>query len=369
MRTKTKNKKLNDQRIEQMNKQNGKSVQNVRKKVQKYDLEKAAIIYFHLFMDTKDVKKIDYSTFYKTWIKWFPADAYGCSKIIKQSFSKTVQCAGSTEESIRAYRDSVKIFTMDMVTSDDMRELKELATKKGCSIKRSKDFEQYLSGFCIKKITPPNYQFRKSNIILGEKYESSYESAKKYLLNLPDINDLRLAQDQLKNILSTDTTINEKIDAIQKFPYYVATYDFDLYLDRFVRRCDSWRVLNAALQLCDRLHVLNTMTEKPLDVKANRNASKSLEQLGLFNSDRITKKVIASCIRNSGISTDCTEWTEEDFNKFTNEISSNHSAKYQYIRDRYPKLIDYKLWILSKHTGKGYKILEKEMKDFLKGRK
>ncbi len=341
---------------------------STRKKAKEYDLEKAAVIYLHLFMNTKDVEKIDYSTFYKTWTAWFPVDAYGCGKIIKQSFSKTVECAGNTEDSIRSYRDSVKIFTMDMVTSDNMRELKKLAVKKGCSVKRSKDLEKNLSGFCIKKITPSNYQFRKSNILLGKKYECSYESAKKYLLSLPDISDVRLAQDHLKSILTTDATIKEKIDAIHKFPYYVATYDFDLYLDRFVRRCDSWGVLNAALQLCDKLHVLNTMTEKPLDVKANRNASKSLEQLGLFNSDRITKKVIASCIKNSGISTDCTEWTEEDFNKFTNEISNNHSAKYQYIRDRYPKLKDYKLWILNKYTGKGYKNLEKEMKDFLKKR-
>ena len=39
--------------------------------------------------------------------------------------------------------------------------------------------------------------------------------------------------------------------------------------------------------------------------------------------------------------------------------------KYQYIRDRYPNLRDYKLWILSKYTNEGYKTLEKEMKDFL----
>ena len=108
------------------------------------------------------------------------------------------------------------------------------------------------------------------------------------------------------------------------------------------------------------------MNEKPLNVYANRNASKSLEQLGLFSNDRITRKMIASCIKRSGISTDCMEWTEEDFSKFTEALSNNYSAKYQYIRDRYPKLRDYKLWILNKHTTKGYKTLEKEMKDFLK---
>ena len=52
---------------------------------------------------------------YKRWVKWYPSDAYGCGKIIKQAFNKTVGLAGNTEESIRAYRDSVKIFTPDMV--------------------------------------------------------------------------------------------------------------------------------------------------------------------------------------------------------------------------------------------------------------
>ena len=54
-----------------------------------------------------------------------------------------------------------------------------------------------------------------------------------------------------------------------------------MYLDKFVRKCDSWGVLKAALQLCDKLHVLNSMNEKPLNVYANRNARKSLEQLGV----------------------------------------------------------------------------------------
>lgn len=317
-------------------------------------------------MDTKDVEKIDYSTFYKTWVKWFPGDAFGCGKIIKQAFNKTVQCAGRTEESIRTYRDSVKIFSVDMITSDDMKSLRELAEKKGCFVKRAKDLEKNLSGFCIEKITPKKYQFRKSNVILGDSYDCSYETAKKYLSNLPDIDDLKLAQNCLKSILITDATIKEKIDAIHQYPYYICTYDFDLYLDKFVRKCDSWGVLNAALQLCNKLHVLNTMNEKPLNVYANRNASKSLEQLGLFSEDRITKKMIASSIKKSEISTDCMEWTKEDFDRFTDALSSNYSAKYQYIRDRYPKFKDYKLWILNKHTNKSYKTLEKEMKDFLK---
>ena len=67
MRTKTKSRKLKDQKIKQMNTQKQKCIQNVRKKVKEYDLEKAAIIYLHLFTNTKDVEKIDYSTFYKTW--------------------------------------------------------------------------------------------------------------------------------------------------------------------------------------------------------------------------------------------------------------------------------------------------------------
>lgn len=358
---------MNEQRIRQMNTQ--KSIQNSKKNIRKnaksYDLEKAAIIYLHLYMKTKDVDKIDYSSFSKLWVEWFPSDAYGCEKIIKESFNKTVESAGNTEESIRLYRDSVKIFSLDMVTSDDMKELKKLAERKGCSAKRSKDLEKNLSGFCIKKITPPEYQFRKSNILLGEKYDCPYETAKKYLSNLPDIEDLKLAQEHLRNILIGNVTIKEKIDAIHEYPYYVSTYDFDLYLDKFVRKCDSWGALRAALQLCDKLHVLNTMTEKPLNVYANRNASKSLEQLGLFSNDRITRKMINTCIKDSGISTESTEWTEEDFDKFTDVLSNIYSMKYQYIRDRYPNLRDYKLWILSKYTNKGYKTLEKEMKNFL----
>lgn len=367
LRAKTKTRKMNEQRIKQMNTQ--KSVQsskkNVRKNAKPYDLEKAAIIYLHLFMKTKDVNKIDYSTFSSIWVKWFPSDAWGCGKIIKQAFNKTVQCAGNTEEAIRLYRDSVKIFSVDMITSDDMKALKKLAKKKGCSIKRSNDLEKNLSGFCIKKIAPPEYQFRKSNVILGEKYDCHYETAKKYLSNLPDIEDLKLAQERLRSVLITNATIKDKIDAIHQYPYYISTYDFDLYLDKFVKKCDSWGVLNAALQLCNKLHVLNTMNEKPLNVYANRNASKSLEQLGLFSNDRITRKMISTCIKLSEISMECTEWTKEDFAKFTDALSSNYSAKYQYIRDRYPSHRDYKLWILNKYTTKGYKVLEKEMKDFL----
>lgn len=370
LRTKTKSRKLNEQRIKQMNAKNSiqNSNKNTRKQMKPYDLEKAAIIYLHLFMDTKDVEKIDYSTFYKTWIKWFPADACGCKKIIKQSFDKTVKEAGNSEKSIRLYRDSVKIFSLDKVTSDDMRELKELAARKGCSVKRTKDknLEKNLSGFCIKKIALPNYQFRKSNILLGKEYDCSYEMVKNYLSNLPDIDDLKSAQNRLKSVLITNATIKEKIDAIHEYPYNICTCDFDLYLDKFVKKCDSWGVLKAALQLCDKLHVLNTSNEEPLNVYANRNARKSLEQLGLFSYDRITRKMIASCIRKSEISTDCMEWTKEDFDKFTDALSNNYSAKYQYIRDRYPNLRDYKLWILNKHTSKGYKTLEKEMKDFLK---
>lgn len=358
---------MNEQRIKQMNTQ--KSVQNSKKNTRKnakpYDLEKAAIIYLHLFMKTKDVNKIEYSTFSSIWVKWFPADSYGCGKIIKQAFNKTVQCAGNTEESIRAYRDSVKIFTPDMITSEEMKELRILAEGKGCSVKRSKDLEKNLSGFCIKKITSPEYQFRKSNILLGEKYDCPYETAKKYLSNLPDIEDLKLAQSRLRSVLITDATIKEKVDAIYKFPYYICTYDFDLYLDKFVKNCDSWGALKAALRLCDRLGVLNRMNEEPLNAYANRNASKSLEQLGLFSNDEITRKMIAKCIRKAEISMECTEWTKEDFDKFTDALSSNYSAKYQYIRDRFPNLKDYKLWILNKQTAKGYKTLEKEMKDFL----
>lgn len=368
LRTKTKTRKMNEQRIKQMNAKNSiqKSKKNIRKHAKPYDFEKAAIIYLHLFMKTKDVGKIDYSTFSNMWVKWFPVDSCGCKKIIKQSFDKTVKEAGNTEESIRLYRDSVKIFSEDMSTSDDMKALRELAEKKGCFVKRSKELERNLSGFCIEKITPKKYQFRKSNVILGESYDCPYETAKKYLSNLPDIEELKSAQNRLRDVLITDATIKDKVDAIHEYPYYICTYDFDLYLDRFVRNCDSWGVLKAALQLCDRLGVLNTMNEKPLNVYANRNASKSLEQLGLFSNDRITRKMIATCIKKAEISIDCMEWTEEDFGKFTDALSNNYSAKYQYIRDRYPNLRDYKLWILNKHTTKGYKTLEKEMKDFLK---
>ena len=368
MRTKTKTRKMNEQRIKQLNMQKGnqKSKKNIRKSAKAYDLEKAAIVYLHLFMKERDVDKIDYSAFYKRWVKWYPSDAYGCGKVIKQAFNKTVGLAGNTEESIRAYRDSVKIFTPDMITTEDMKELRILAKSKGCFVKRSKELDRYLSGFCIEKITPKKYQFRKSNVILGENYDCSYEMAKKYLSNLPDIEDLKSAQNELRSVLITDATIKEKVDAIYKFRYYICTYDFDLYLDKFVRNCDSWGVLKAALQLCDKLGVLNTMNEKPLNAYANRNASKSLEQLGLFSDDRITRKMIATCIKKSGISTDCMEWTEDDFCKFTDALINNYSAKYQYIRDRYPSRRDYKLWILNKHTAKGYKTLEKEMKDFLK---
>lgn len=368
LRTKTKTRKMNEQRIKQLNMQKGnqKSKKNIRKSAKAYDLEKAAIVYLHLFMKERDVDKIDYSAFYKRWVKWYPSDAYGCGKVIKQAFNKTVGLAGNTEESIRAYRDSVKIFTPDMITTEDMKELRILAKSKGCFVKRSKELDRYLSGFCIEKITPKKYQFRKSNVILGENYDCSYETAKKYLSNLPDIEDLKSAQNELRSVLITDATIKEKVDAIYKFPYYICTYDFDLYLDKFVRNCDSWGVLKAALQLCDKLGVLNTMNEKPLNAYANRNASKSLEQLGLFSDDRITRKMIATCIKKSGISTDCMEWTEDDFCKFTDALINNYSAKYQYIRDRYPSRRDYKLWILNKYTAKGYKTLEKEMKDFLK---
>ena len=368
LRTKTKTRKMNEQRIKEMNTKNSvqKSKKNVRKSAKAYDLEKAAIVYLHLFRKERDVDKINYSAFSKRWIQWYPSDAYGCGNIIKQSFNKTVERAGNTEESIRAYRDSVKIFTPDMITTEEMKELRILAESKGCFVKRSKELDRYLSGFCIEKITPKRYQFRKSNVVLGENYDCSYETAKKYISNLPDIEDLKSAQNRLRDVLITDATIKEKVDAIHKYPYYICTYDFDLYLDKFVRNCDSWGALNAALQLCDRLGVLNTMNEKPLTAYANRNASKSLEQLGLFSNDRITRKMIATCIKKSGISTDCMEWTEEDFGKFTDALINNYTAKYQYIRDRYPKLKDYKLWILSKHTTKGYKVLEKEMKDFLK---
>lgn len=368
LRTKTKTRKMNEQRIKQLNMQKGnqKSKKNIRKSAKAYDLEKAAIVYLHLFMKERDVDKIDYSAFYKRWVKWYPSDAYGCGKVIKQAFNKTVGLAGNTEESIRAYRDSVKIFTPDMITTEDMKELRILAKRKGCFVKRSKELDRYLSGFCIEKITPKKYQFRKSNVILGENYDCSYEMAKKYLSNLPDIEDLKSAQNELRSVLITDATIKEKVDAIYKFPYYICTYDFDLYLDKFVRNCDSWGVLKAALQLCDKLGVLNTMNEKPLNAYANRNASKSLEQLGLFSDDGITRKMIEKCIRKAEISMECTEWTEDDFCKFTDALINNYSAKYQYIRDRYPSRRDYKLWILNKHTAKGYKTLEKEMKDFLK---
>ena len=368
MRTKTKSKKMNEKMFRQMDKRNSiqNNNKNTRKHVKPYDLEKAAIIYLQLFTYTKDVEKIDYSSFYKTWVKWFPVDDYGCENIIEQSFKQIVECAGKTEASIRSYRDSVNVFTVDMVSSDDMKELKELAMKKGCSIKRAKDLEKNLSGFCVKKIAPPNYQFRKSNILLGEKYDCSYKTAKKYLSNLPDIDDLKSAQNRLKSILMTNATIKEKIDAIYEYPYYICTYEFDLYLDKFVRKCDSWGVLKAVLQLCDKLNVLNTMNEKPINVRANRNARKSLEQLCMISYDRITKKMINSCIKKSEISTDCMEWTKEDFDKFTDVLSNNYSEKYQYIRDRYPNLRDYKLWILNNYTNNSNKYLEKEMKIFLK---
>lgn len=258
MRKKSKNKKQSVKEIKQINNQiqkiNQKNKKQIRKKINPNDYEKAAIIYLNLFMKSKNVNTIEYSTFYNTWIRWFPMDDYGCGKIIKKAFNKTVQCAGNTEESIRLYRDSVKIFTIDSVTSNDIKELKELARKKGCSVVWSKDLEKNLSGFCIKKVTPPEYRFRKSNILLGEKYDCSYKSAMKYLSNLPDIEDLKSAQSRLKSVLITDATIKEKVDAIHEYPYYICTYDFDLYLDKLVRKCDSWGVLKAALKLCNRLH-------------------------------------------------------------------------------------------------------------------
>lgn len=368
MRTKTKSRKQNEKRRLEISKQTQNAVKkSKRKHVKDYDLEKAAIVYLHLFRKVKDVEKIDYSTFYDTWIKWFPEDSYGCGTIIKQSFRKTVESAGNTEESISSYRDSVKFFSMDTVTSDDMKELKEIAKRKGCTFKRAKDLNKNLSGFCIKKVVPSNYQFRKSNVLMGERYDVSFKTAKKYISNLPDIEDLKAAQDKVKSVLILpDATIREKVDAIHEYPYYIVTYDFELYLSRFVMKCDSWGVLKAVLQLSNKVHALNAVNEKPLDIRANRNAKKSLEELGLFSNDSITRKVIASCIRNSGISTDCTEWTKEDFDKFTEELSTYRPQKYQYIRDRFPKQRDYKLWILSKHTGKGYKTLEKEMAEFLK---
>ena len=88
MRRKTKSKKLNNQRIKQINKQIHKksedSKKNPRKKMNKQDLEKAAIVYLHLFTKRKDTQKIDYSSFYDTWVKWFPVDSYGCGNVIKK---------------------------------------------------------------------------------------------------------------------------------------------------------------------------------------------------------------------------------------------------------------------------------------------
>lgn len=147
---------MNEQRIKQMNAKNNiqKNGKNIRKHPKMYDLEKAAVIYLHLFMKTKDINKIDYSSFSKLWVKWFPSDVHGCKKIIKRAFEKTVKEAGNTEEAIRLYRDSVKIFSEDMITSEDMRALRKLAEKKGCFVKRSKELERNLSGFRIEKITP-----------------------------------------------------------------------------------------------------------------------------------------------------------------------------------------------------------------------
>lgn len=370
MRKKSNNKKQCVKNIKQINNQiqkiKQKNKKQIRKKVKPYDLEKAAIIYLNLFMKTKDVNKIDYPTFYNTWIKWFPMDDYGCGKVIKESFKKTVENAGSAEESIKSYRDTVKIFTIESITPDEMKEINDLAMKKGCFIERADNLEKNLSGFCVKRNIPSKYQCNMSNILLGKKYECSYELVKKYLLSLPDIEDLRSAQENLRNVLITDATIKEKIDAIHKYPYRVSTYDFDLYLEKFVRKCDSWGVLINALKLCNRLNVTNTINGRPLDVSVNRNAKKSLEQLDLFSSDKITQKVITSCIKKSGISTDYTEWTKEDFNKFTDILKNDYPAKYQYIRDRKSDLKDYKLWILNKYTNKEFKTLEKEMRDFLK---
>ena len=47
MRTKTKTRKMNEQRIKQLNMQKGnqKSKKNIRKSAKAYDLEKAAIVY------------------------------------------------------------------------------------------------------------------------------------------------------------------------------------------------------------------------------------------------------------------------------------------------------------------------------------
>ena len=365
MRSNTKIGNLNKQRIKKLSKQDNKGSENSRKKVKDCDLEKAAIIYLHLFRKVENTRKIEYSDFYDTWIKWFPEDSYGCGNIVKQAFNKTVGHAGTTEDSIISYRNTVKIFNMDMVTPNDMKELEELAARKGCTVRTTKSLDKNLSGFCVKKIAPPNYQFRKSNILLGERYSCTFQTAKKYLSNLPDIDDLKSAQEHLKNILITDTTIQEKVNAIHKFPYYVVTYDFELYLNRLVMKCDSWGVLKAALQFGNKVHALSTTNEKPLNVKMNRNATKSLEQLGLFSNDRITKKMINACIRKAEISPDCAEWREEDFKKFTKQLNDNYPQKYQYIRDRYSKMKDYKLWILNKHTGKSYKILEREMKSFL----
>lgn len=65
LRTKTKTRKMNEQRIKQLNMQKGnqKSKKNIRKSAKAYDLEKAAIVYLHLFMKERDVDKIDYSAF------------------------------------------------------------------------------------------------------------------------------------------------------------------------------------------------------------------------------------------------------------------------------------------------------------------
>lgn len=334
-----------------------------RDKVKPYDIEKAAIVYLALFMKTQDVKLIDYKKFSSKWTTWFREDAWGCGDLIKKAFKQTVAKAGDTEESIRTYRNSVMIFPDDSLSDPEERKaLRELAERKGVRVRREENHDRYVSGVRIEKKAIKKYQHRVGNVLRGENYTCTLEEEKNFLNGLPDVIDVR--NEQTKIILATqDKRFDEQVKAFNHYPYWISTSDFDIWMDRFVRNCSSQRVLKAAVKLCKKLKIRNTMNEQILNEYANRKAHKSLETLGLFAQDRITIDNIKHCIRESGISEDYHEWTKEDFALFTDTFEKYRPDKYDYIRDRKPDMKDYKLWIIQKYTGKGFKELEKELKN------
>lgn len=327
---------------------------DVRRKTKPKDYEKGAIVYLHLFRKLGSTEAILYPKFSSKWISWFPEDDYGCGKIFKKVFHETVIKAGKTEESIKEYLDNVRICKDEYIP----KEIHEIAKRKGCKVKRSNNPERYLSGYMVKKDCAKKYRNNKSAVLIGLNYDCTLESVENYLNNLPDSIDVRRSQTELQKVLDVGS-MDDKVKAIRSYPYWICTYDFNVFLFKYARSCDTQTVLNAIVKLCRKLNVTHMSNGNPIDNRISKNAYKSLEQLDLFSRDSNVHKKLQKCVTDAELEEDYIKWSADDIKKLKASIQKLYPREYDYIIDRYPNNEDLLLWVANKITNNGYKEIVK----------